>query len=403
MTWNPIIVEPIMRARVDEKIGLIIHELERTEIQGPGLYGGASGVSLFWQYCSLYTNQQRHKLLARSSIESALKSVQNMPLRYDFSSGVAGILWAITHLSKEGHIDWNLTENIGTDIHEFLLKSSTEDFNKGEYDYMHAGLSTLPYFVERSDNLECRDSIIEIVNLLEHIAHLFPEGIAWQEASEFLINDIRRYNLGMAHGIPGIIVLMCKIWQQNIDRIRVGGLIEKSINYILDKERRSYGSSLFPSTYPSDGIYNSRVAWCYGDLGIAVALFQAGQILGNKMWQNKAVDIALHTCNRKQEQGRVRDTPICHGTSGNAHLFNRMFQYTGKPEFRSAALYWYDETLNMHDQLGHFRHLVTYKEGDKAVFEYQIGLLEGIAGVGLSLIAGVSEVEPKWDKCFLIS
>ncbi len=33
----------------------------------------------------------------------------------------------------------------------------------------------------------------------------------------------------------------------------------------------------------------------------------------------------------------------------------------------------------------------------------EAGLLEGIAGIGLILISIVSDIEPKWDRCLLLS
>jgi hypothetical protein len=46
----------------------------------------------------------------------------------------------------------------------------------------------------------------------------------------------------------------------------------------------------FPSNFPSwiqesEPLSGSRLAWCYGDLGISTALWQAAQSAGNKDWE----------------------------------------------------------------------------------------------------------------------
>ena len=44
----------------------------------------------------------------------------------------------------------------------------------------------------------------------------------------------------------------------------------------------------------------SRLGWCYGDLGIAQALLQAARALENEEYENIALKILIHSCNRKK-------------------------------------------------------------------------------------------------------
>ncbi len=96
------------------------------------------------------------------------------------------------------------------------------------------------------------------------------------------------------------------------------------------------------------------------------------------------------------------DACFCHGTSGIAHIFNRMWRETGMPECKDAAAYWIGQTLS----LAKFEDgLAGYKtwQGTERGFQNEYGLLEGIAGIGLVLLSYHYEIEPTWDECLLLS
>jgi hypothetical protein len=89
----------------------------------------------------------------------------------------------------------------------------------------------------------------------------------------------------------------------------------------------------------------SRLAWCYGDPGVAAALLVAAQAVGEKSRERQALEIALHAAARPPEQARVVDAGLCHGAAGLGHLFNRMFQATGEKRLAEAARFWFQRTL----------------------------------------------------------
>lgn len=40
---------------------------------------------------------------------------------------------------------------------------------------------------------------------------------------------------------------------------------------------------------------------------------------------------------------------VCHGSTGNAHIFNRFYQATGEQVFGDAAHYWMTRTFDYFD------------------------------------------------------
>jgi hypothetical protein len=86
---------------------------------------------------------------------------------------------------------------------------------------------------------------------------------------------------------------------------------------------------------------------------------------------------------------------------GVSHIYRKIFQATGEKLFLKASDYYLYATL----------HFSSWKDGaagfkyrtDKG-FKNNYGLLEGITGVGLALMAALdTDTVPAWDRCLLIS
>ena len=90
-------------------------------------------------------------------------------------------------------------------------------------------------------------------------------------------------------------------------------------------------TALFPSMIFKD--YNNiiikrRLAWCYGDLDIAISLWHAGNALNNQIWKNKSLQIFRSCIELVEEQDLLTEFGICHGTSGIAMIFRRIYLET---------------------------------------------------------------------------
>ncbi len=215
-------------------------------------------------------------------------------------------------------------------------------------------------------------------------------------------------NISLSHGMSAFAVLFSKLF--SIDKwegIDLDRIITGTINYILAQSLPigEYNSFFPPISLDSDyGVYSSRLAWCYGDLGIGMALYQAGKMLNRQDWIDKAVNVLLYAAEKRRDlsQNGVVDACFCHGTSGIAHIFYRMWWNTRLPEFKQASCYWIDQTLKM----ARFEDgLAGYKtwQGTEQGYQCSTGLLEGLAGIGLVLLSYYYEIEPTWDECLLLS
>jgi lantibiotic biosynthesis protein len=153
---------------------------------------------------------------------------------------------------------------------------------------------------------------------------------------------------------------------------------------------------------------SSRLAWCYGDLGVAISLWHAGKTLNNAIFVNEAIEIIENSTKRIDiDECMVWDAGLCHGSAGVAHIYRQFYHNTGIESFSKASDYWNNITINNlcnHDDgLAGFKTRHFDKKTSQWCWIKDYGFLTGIAGIGLSIISNVSETKLSWDEGLLIS
>jgi hypothetical protein len=126
--------------------------------------------------------------------------------------------------------------------------------------------------------------------------------------------------------------------------------------------------------------------------------------VGEKSWEREALAIARRAATRDGQECGVVDACFCHGSSGLAHIFNRLYHATHDEIFAAASRYWIDRTLQFRspgDSAAGYLFKSVDSNGNIG-FRPRYGVLEGIAGIGLGLLAAISTVEPCWDRIFLL-
>jgi lantibiotic modifying enzyme len=156
---------------------------------------------------------------------------------------------------------------------------------------------------------------------------------------------------------------------------------------------------------PEDEEKPARLAWCYGDPGVAAALLGAARCLHEPAWERQALAMAQRASERPADQAGVVDTGLCHGAAGLGHLFNRLYQATNEPQLAEAAQSWFARALQMRRPGRGIGGYQAWTLGDKGEMTWvaESGLLTGAAGIALSLLAATTAIEPAWDRVLLVA
>lgn len=321
-----------------------------------------------------------------------------------FCNGMAGLGWVLKSLeSNNYHID--LSKEYWEKINYCIKKSIDTDIKCFNYDFLHGAIGKLHYLRLNKDNNfnKLNKAFIKHLNQSK-IKEQY--GIAWHKP---LINPILKedskgvkYDMGLAHGIPSILNYLTDIYSLEIERETVRKLINDSIAYLLSLKYKHTNLSVFPSFVFEDNRLNeSRLAWCYGDLGIAYSICRAAIICERNDWLGEGIEIALKTCERKSHINTlIFDASLCHGAAGLTIIYEKLFEMTRNETFQSTNSYWSSivdkmllKTLNQY----HYKFYDT-KNG----WEDRNGLLDGLIGTTLSILSRDPQCNKDWTSCLLI-
>ena len=270
------------------------------------------------------------------------------------------------------------------------------------------------YFLERLPRQVAYEGLAAVLDQLESISKQTDEGVTWHTGCELVPEWHREqcpegyYNLGVAHGIPGIIHLLSEVAARSAALSeRSLRLLEGAMRWLMARQRPVGSVSRFTSwLVPGKEDDDSRMAWCYGDLGILAILWQVSRRWNRSDWRQFALDLLDHCLAWPLDKSGVVDAPLCHGAAGIAHIFNRMYQAEGDLRCRRAALDWYKRTLAFREPgsgVGGYWRFTRPNPLQPPKWEASPAFLDGATGIALAFLAAVTPIEPSWDRILLLS
>ena len=376
----------------------------------PTLGSGAAGLALFYTYLAEATTEERWADVAAGYLDRMIDSVSRMAAWPSLYSGFTGAAWTLEHL-KGRLLEDDGEDEASREIDDTLLALLGHGAWRGNYDLINGLVGFGVYAFEALPRPAGRECLTLLLDQLERLADERPEGLSWHTHPELLPDHQRRlfpdgyYNLGLAHGVPAVAAFLGSLCAAGHEPERARRLLEPAVAWILAQKQAPEAGGHFPHTVAEGaGPQSSRLAWCYGDPGIAVALLQAARLAGNGAWERDARRLALDAAARRDDAG-IKDACLCHGSAGLGHLFGRCYQLTGEAPLAEAARFWLQGALRMRRP----------GEGIAGFWAYDVradgapswvparGLLEGAAGIGLALLAAVTPIEPAWDRVLMTS
>ncbi len=364
-----------------------------------GLLGGDSGQIIL----DYYYDKPQDELL--NDFKKLFAQYTSTSIGLSFCNGISGTNWLINFFIKKRILDIN-PDLFLSETDELIYKWMIAQLLNMNIDFLHGSLGAGVYFLSRLHNPKHKKYINDLVDGLESLAIIRDNVVKFKSVIKFGNERTNVYNLSLSHGISSMIYLLSKVYKEGINKKKVYFLLEGCINFLIECMFSSSirHNSIFPSwkSDESESI-SSRLAWCYGDLGIGVALYQAGVNSNRKDWERLALEI-LYECSTRKDlrENGVIDACLCHGTAGIGQCFYRMFLNTKDMIFYNTAHYWFEKTKQMGADNSIRGGLYTWKGRDFGWVK-NYSLLEGLTGVGLALYCWEKQIDPIWDQCLLLS
>ena len=319
--------------------------------------------------------------------------------------GWAGLGWITTHLNAEDDF-------VGIHADGLLTRALSRWPPSVGYDLIRGLVGVGVYFIERLPRESAIHGLTAVLAALEVTATETDEGTTWFTAPEFLPAWQRErapngyFNLGVAHGVPGVCWLLGKLCLAGIEQERAEPLLIQSLRWLRSKQPEPNAAELPSWIAPGvDREPNRRMAWCYGPLGASAVVLEAAKAIGDQKSADWAQTLGLACAGVPPAEARIQDAGLCHGAGGNAQIFSRLYASTGEITFRAAALEWFKVTLGYRrpgEGIGGYRMWGEIEEGRQGWLD-DASFLTGSGGVGLALLSAVTDVEPTWDRLLLLS
>ncbi|HYO14346.1 MAG TPA: lanthionine synthetase C family protein [Thermoanaerobaculia bacterium] len=377
--------------------------------RGNGLAGGNSGLAFFFHYLAEARLERGYEETALNLLERAIEGTAELQAPPGLYGGFSGVAWTLEHLRGRLFEEDEGSEDPGEDVASVLSDFLDRTPWRLDYDLISGLVGYGVYALERTPLPGGAECLRKVVARLSETAERRPEGISWRTTPELIRPQDREaypegnFNLGVAHGVPGVIGFLGEACAAGLET-EARPLLDGAVAWLLAQKLPPEAGSVFAySTAPGHEPSPARLAWCYGDLGIAASLLLAARAVGQEEWEREALELARACAARPPEASGAVDAGICHGTAGISHLFNRLYQATGDPALREAALFWLERTLEHRtpDQgIGGYSMYVPDAQGTMG-WHGDAGFLTGTAGVALALLAAATPVEPEWDRVLL--
>jgi hypothetical protein len=416
-SWKPLLTGPLAEqaAQSVREIAAALPGLDAREGLSASLAGGQAGQSLFYAYLALYTAEPAAADRAADLLEQAADTLASVPLPPSLYAGFPGVAWAMEHLRGrlfEEDEEGEDGEDPLQEIDDALLGAVGRSPWQGDYDLI-GGLAGLGvYALERLPHGSAALLLEQVVERLAELAKPFDEGVSWFTPPEHLpewqreIHPNGYYNLGLAHGVPAVVAVLAGAVAARVATAKARPLLDGAVAWLLARRYAPGVGSCFGTSYNlGETPVPSRLAWCYGDAGVAAALLAAARAAGEPEWERQALEVALTAATRDAATAYINDAGLCHGAAGLGHLFNRMYQTTGEERLATAARSWFERALALRapgEPVAGYR-AFQVEPGGEPTWRADPGFLEGATGVGLALLGAVSAVEPAWDRILLVS
>ncbi|HEX6097613.1 MAG TPA: lanthionine synthetase C family protein [Thermoanaerobaculia bacterium] len=382
------------------------HDHASSLARDTGLSGEHVGPALFYFYSHLsgVAPEDVSEQIERA-LNAAADAASAAAMRFSLYEGILGYAWMLEHLSPiVGVEDSAFSEALDDAALAALGEEDLAD------DLITGTVGVGTYALERRTNATDVEAILaRVVARLETHSQPVGGGVAWPAHGSSLPADARDhreivYILGLAHGVPGIVAFLARLHGEGLGGDPVTKLVEGALGWMRSQMRSAPSPAWFDHLAgPGSAIYagRSRLAWCYGDLSVAIAFALAATHFEQAAWMETARQIACTAALRSHDRSGVLDAGLCHGAAGVAHLFHTLWILTADDSIRDAAVRWYDDALTRLETDANA--LRSFWPGENATWRDDRSFLTGASGIGLALMAAISPVPPRWSRLLLTS
>lgn len=400
----------------------VVSRLQRNQTQSakgpfsPSLAGGDAGLAVLFGYLDRIYPTDGWDKIAHQTI---LRINESLPASSGRSiglfGGLAGLAFATWYLSR-GETRYRRArlaiEEVLLPQAEALAGSFPGKYGipVEDYDVITGVSGVAAYLLCRLNDDNALKTLRRVVEALVELVKRDTPTPAWFTPAEMISGRamVGKYpqgylNCGLAHGMPGMLSVLALAYREDIRPAGTRSAIERLAHWLTSQGRTDRWGTSWPAgvgVSALDPPTPAPVGWCYGNPGVARALWLAGTALDDVALCETAKE-ALRSVYRRPLPRRGLTSPtFCHGAAGLLQITMRFESDTASSEFSDEASCTLEQLISLFSEDATFGY--RHHDPDIGLVD-RPGLLEGAAGVALVLLASASNQPPDWDRVFLLS
>lgn len=418
--WRNITIENEIKEYVIEICNNLLERLncpeKIIEENGISLGSGSSGIIILLNEINKVLNIDTRELIHQYICYSEKYIYQNLGV-FSLYEGITGFNYAVSIINNNTGDYANLL----LELDKLFIKGvnlfldSINNFSniiKNDYEFdVINGMAGIGRYVlsRKNNNSEMRDLCYRIaeylVKLTEDLVIDNKKIKGWgvyekilDKKNNFIYTNNIEYNLGLAHGVPGVLATLSLFYTNGINVENQLISINEITNWLISTENK-LEDNLWPYSIRLDDEYNKdykRIAWCYGNPSISVSLFLASKAVNNDNLLLKSREIFNNMFRYKYDFWSITSPMLCHGFGGILTIMLRISESKILKEKYESLFKIIISNVNYSKDF-------CFNNND-IINNYDLpGFIMGSSGIVLSLLNLISISEPDWDQLLLLS
>jgi lantibiotic biosynthesis protein len=270
------------------------------------------------------------------------------------------------------------------------------------------------YLLARREEPAPRAALEETLASLVDLMGETDGPLRWATPPEHLHEYMRastpegNLNCGVAHGAPGPLALMSQALAEGVEVSGQADAVRRLGDWVAGQCRPGRFGPDWPAVIPLGETRRAeqppaRPGWCYGNAGVARALWLAGRALDEPELSRLAERALRAALERQRTERPLRSPTMCHGTAGLAQVTLRMAADSGAEDLAREARMLCLELVERFDPDAPFGYRAEAQIHELRGPEGDATLLDGAAGPSLVMLAAATDTDPGWDRALLLS
>ena len=211
MKWERPILETGLVRLTEDKLLLIYNNLvrHRNKQRDFSLYTGRLGYCLFFFYYEQFT---KRKKVAKKYLYEINGLLSNVTDNFNYVFWFSEFGWLLQHLKRQQFIDFEI-DDILSGLDESLQEIMADYIHQDNYELVYGSTNIANYFLYRNEDVGKQSYDLYLDTLYKKAIHVDSDKMTWLslvDIKQTRENDDKHVKLGIAHGIPALILFFCK-------------------------------------------------------------------------------------------------------------------------------------------------------------------------------------------------